>query len=231
MKSRIPKVLHEIFGVSMLQHVVNTSKKIHPRDIIIVVGYKARLVKSRMGPLFQYVEQKKQLGTGHAVFQAEKKLKQKKGSVLILSGDVPFITAGTLRRLMATHNRQNADGSVLTALLKKPKHYGRIVRNKRGELKHIVEFKDAARPERNIKEINTGIYCFKIQKLFSALKSVKPHNRQGEYYLTDVVKIFIKDGHKMLAVRSKCSKEIEGINTREELKKLEKQKSQNRIKE
>lgn len=223
MKSNIPKVLHKIGGRPIVDYLVSTLENLKIPKIILVVGYKKKMVfdlfKQRE---FEFVEQKKLLGTGHAVLQTEDILADFRGEILVLCGDVPFLSGYTIKRLIQTHRKTKAKATVLTAILDKPKGYGRIVRRKDGSLEKIVEEKDASEKEKKIKEINTGSFCFNSKFLFPALEKVKKDNQQGEYYLTDAIEILRSQNHRISAVVAKDPKEIMGVNSIQQLKLLEK---------
>jgi bifunctional UDP-N-acetylglucosamine pyrophosphorylase/glucosamine-1-phosphate N-acetyltransferase len=222
MKSKYPKVMHKIGGKPLLYYVLKNVNSLNIKEKILVVGYKAEEVIKNIGENIKYVVQKKLLGTAHAVLQTEKLLKNYNGNVLILYGDVPFLSISTLKSLMKKHLKENASCSILTAEMENPYGYGRIIRDENGNIIKIVEEKDANKYEKKIKEVNSGIYCFKAPSLFSALKIVKNNTAQKEYYLTDVISILNKRGEKVIGVKTENSEEIKGVNTRWELQEMEK---------
>lgn len=235
MKSNIPKVLHKIGGRPIVDYLVSTLENLKIPKIILVVGYKKKMVfdffkqnrqdvvKTLRAPQkIEFVEQKKLLGTGHAVLQTEDILADFRGEILVLCGDVPFLSGYTIKKLIRTHRKTKAKATVLTAILDKPKGYGRIVRRKDRSLEKIVEEKDASEKEKKIKEINTGSFCFNSKFLFPALEKIKKDNQQGEYYLTDAIEILRRQNHKISAVVAKDPKEIMGVNSIQQLKLLEK---------
>lgn len=223
MKSNIPKVLHKIRGRPIVDYLVSTLQNLKMPKIILVVGYKKEMVLDFFKQKkFDFVEQKKLLGTGHAVVQTKDKLEDFDGEILVLCGDVPFLSGYTIKKLVKTHRKTKAKATVLTAVLSQPKGYGRIVRRKDGSLEKIVEEKDASEKEKKIKEINTGTFCFDSKSLFLALEKIKNDNQQGEYYLTDAVEILRKKNHKISAVVAEDPKEIMGVNSIPQLKLLEK---------
>jgi len=222
MKSEKAKVLHEIGGKSLLYYVLEASRKLEADKTIIVVGHQANTVKEAFsGKDVIFVEQKEQLGTGHAVMQAEKVLKGFKGNILILSGDVPLITLETLKGLIDVHRKNRATLTVLTAEPENPYGYGRIIKDAKGNIKKIVEEKDASAVEKKVREINTGIYCVASEFLFKALKEITPKNVQKEYYLTDIVGIAVKSRKKATTHKTADFKEVMGINSRLELAEAE----------
>jgi UDP-N-acetylglucosamine diphosphorylase/glucosamine-1-phosphate N-acetyltransferase len=223
MKSDLPKVFHKILGEPMLSYVLNTVKKLSPEKTLVVVGHKRELIMDyyQDWPV-SFVIQAEQLGTGHAVMQAEAYLANFSGNVLILAGDVPLLSEKTLRQLIEFHQDHHAAVTDLTAELPDAGNYGRIVRNAKGEILRIVERKDATPEELKIKEFNTGTFCFDKEALFSALKEVRAENAQKEYYLTDTLEILRNKGRPVFAFLAENVSETLGINTREELVAIEK---------
>ncbi|MDR2431783.1 MAG: NTP transferase domain-containing protein, partial [Candidatus Margulisbacteria bacterium] len=198
MQSDLAKVLHEIKGQPLVCRVLDTVRQARPDEIYLVIGHQAEKVRAATrGFDVIYVEQKEQLGTGHAVLTVEPMLKNYDGLTLILCGDVPLLKAATVSSLRDKCLNEKLDGVILTVKLDDPKHYGRIVRGAGGYVKRIVEYRDASAEERRIQEINSGIYCFNTAELFAALKQIKNQNEQREYYLTDVVGIMVGQGRKI----------------------------------
>jgi bifunctional UDP-N-acetylglucosamine pyrophosphorylase/glucosamine-1-phosphate N-acetyltransferase len=192
MKSAVPKVLHPLAGRPLIEHVLRTVDSLKTASIVLVVGHGADQVEAALAhrPNLQYVVQSPQLGTGHALQQAETALKDKKGNVLVLSADVPLLEASTLQRLVETHRNAKAAATVLTAELPDPYGYGRIVRDGNGLIERIVEEKDASAAYRSIREINSGIYALSLKPLFEHLNRLAADNAQEEYYLTDLVAMY-----------------------------------------
>ncbi len=223
MKSNIPKVLHKIRGRPLVDYLVSTLRNLKIPRIILVVGYKKKMIfdffKQKQ---LEFVDQKELLGTGHAVLQTKDILEDFGGEILVLCGDVPFLNGKTIKILIQTHRETKAKATILTALLDQPRGYGRIVRRKNGFVKKIVEEKDASEKEKKLKEINTGSFCFNSKSLFPALEKIKNDNQQGEYYLTDAIEILRTQNHKISAVVTKDPKEIMGVNSIKQLKLLEK---------
>lgn len=218
MKSDIPKVLHCIDKIPMLKIVINTIKKAGVKKIFVVIGYNSELVKTSLSKAtgVEFLEQKEQLGTAHAVLQAENKLKNYKGQIFVINGDSPLVKAESIKKLIDEHKLYKPAATILTAFfLDNPYGYGRIMR-KNNLIDKIVEDKNASKGEKKIKEINVGVYCFDSKYLFSNLKKVKIDNSKKEMYLTDVIKIF---RNKNLEVRSVSSdsEEAIGIDTQEKL--------------
>jgi bifunctional UDP-N-acetylglucosamine pyrophosphorylase/glucosamine-1-phosphate N-acetyltransferase len=184
--------------------VIETAYKINANPIITIIGYKAELVKEALkNESTEFILQKKQNGTAHAVIQCKERLKKFQGNILVLSGDVPFITPDTLNRLIKIHIQSNSKATVLTCKLNNPYGYGRIIKNKSNNLKKIVEHKDATELELKEHEINTGIYIFNAPKLFEVLPVIGNNNNQKEYYLTDVLNILL-DSHETVFIENIC---------------------------
>jgi UDP-N-acetylglucosamine pyrophosphorylase len=223
MKSDLPKVLHEANGKPLVAYVIEKSQALDPARIVLIVGHQAELVRqATAGYTVDYALQEPQLGTGHAVMQAEAALKEFEGEIIILSGDAPLFTVRTLRELIAFHRSKKAVATVLTAELDDPTGYGRVIRNAEDdEVLKIVEHKDATEEEKAVNEINSGVYVFNAAELFSALHGITQNNAQGEYYLTDVFGICFGKGKKVCAFKVADPNEIRGINTPEQLKEAE----------
>ena len=226
MKSRKAKVLHQLDGRPLVAHVSRTAESVKPRQIYVVVGHQAETVEAAvLGELDQdlvtFVNQSQQLGTGDAVMAARNVLRNAESTLLILSGDVPLIRADTLLLLLKRHREKKSAVTILSVRMETPTGYGRIVRNDAGRVLLIAEEKDATDAEKQIREINSGIYCFETSKLFPALERVQPVNQQGEYYLTDVPEILLKDGEQVDAYLHSNVREVAGINTRAELAEFE----------
>lgn len=222
MKSALPKVLHCVGGKSMLQHVLDAARAAGAERNIVVVGFGGEQVEASIGAQAEFVVQKEQLGTGHAVQQTAGLLKNTKGTVMVLCGDTPLLTGDLLKKLYDEHKSAKAMATVLTAIMPDAAGYGRIIRTASGTVEKIVEHKDASETERQIREVNSGIYCFEAEALFTALESVSCDNVQGEYYLPDVLGILKKKGEKIWAVAADDYELILGINSRVQLSGAEK---------
>ncbi|NPV74061.1 MAG: bifunctional UDP-N-acetylglucosamine diphosphorylase/glucosamine-1-phosphate N-acetyltransferase GlmU [Pelotomaculum sp.] len=222
MKSKLPKVLHRVCGRPMLSYIVNAVAAAGIKKIVVVAGYGAEQVAREVEGLAQVALQAEQLGTAHALLQAGPFLSGFAGKVLVLCGDTPLIEAGTLAKLAGFHRTAGAAATLLTAELDDPAGYGRVIRDGRGNVIKIVEEKDASPAEKLIREINTGIYCFEAAGLFDALKGIRPANAQGEYYLTDIVEIYVRAGLAVAAFKLENPVEITGINDRRQLAEVEK---------
>lgn len=214
MKSDLPKVLHQVTGLSMLEHVYRSVQAISPEKQVTVVGHKAELVQAELEGRSVFVLQSEQLGTGHAVMMAEPELADLDGQTLVIAGDTPLITGESLADLIKFHVNHKNVATILTAEADNPFGYGRIIRNKYDEVTKIVEQKDASDFEQQIKEINTGTYVFDNKRLFEALKAINTDNAQGEYYLTDVIGIFRQAGEKVGAYKLRDFNESLGVNDR-----------------
>ncbi len=202
----------------MIDHVLRTATALNPTSTTLVVGHGADEVRRhlRSHSHLQFVVQTPQLGTGHAVLQTAPLLRGQQGTVLLLSGDVPLLTSRALEGLLATHHAANAVATVLTAVIERPYGYGRIVRS-HGVIARIVEERDASPAQREIKEINSGIYAFAATPLFDALEQIGPDNAQGEYYLPDLIAIYRKRRKVVTTYTIENASEIRGINSRSEL--------------
>ncbi len=229
MRSDLAKVLHKLDGRPLINHVCRTATALAPESIYVVIGHQADDVRASVlneldGQKVVFVTQEQQLGTGDAVNAARAFLHDNDSTLVILSGDVPMIRHETLAALVQHHHRyldRGAACTILTVRLNDPTGYGRIVRNDEGAFDRIVEQKDANEDERQIPEINAGIYCFDARKLFSALKAVKNNNSQGEYYLTDVPALLKDAGEDVAIFQHNDSQEIEGVNNRVQLADME----------
>lgn len=230
MRSRTAKVLHQLAGRPLIAHVCHTAAALTKRPLYIVVGHQAEAVeaavrdelKDERGAVF--IKQAEQRGTSDAVMAARAALAEANSTLLILSGDVPLVRAETLGALVhqhRTHRGRGAACTILTVRLDDPAGYGRIVRDEEGRFERIVEQKDTTPTEKQIKEVNSGIYCFETRALFPALERVRPVNAQGEYYLTDVPGILRAEGEDISIHLHTDAREVSGINTRVELADFE----------
>jgi UDP-N-acetylglucosamine diphosphorylase/glucosamine-1-phosphate N-acetyltransferase len=222
MHSSLAKVLHPLAGRALLTHVLDVATSLAPQHLIVVVGHQAEKVRQVCEPYgVTCVLQEPQLGTGHAVAQAEPILADFQGDVLVLYGDVPLLQSTTLRTLWDVHRRQQATVTVVTACLDNPTGYGRILRDAAGQITRILEERDAAEAEKAVREINSGVYCLQAAFLFPALRRVGRHNAQGEQYLTDVVALAVAEQHRVAHVTVADAQEVLGVNTHTELAHLE----------
>ena len=222
MKSALPKVLHALGGRSLIEHVLRSIAPLTPASTVLVVGHGADEVKAAITgrPGLEFVVQSPQLGTGHALLQAEPALRHRTGTVLLLYADVPLLRTETLTRLLDAHRASGAAATVLTVTLDAPHGYGRIVRDAAGKLSRIVEQRDASREERAIREINTGIYALELGPLFDALRQLPSNNAQGEYYLTDLIAAYRRQGLVLETLGLEAPEEVRGVNSRVDLAEL-----------
>jgi bifunctional UDP-N-acetylglucosamine pyrophosphorylase / glucosamine-1-phosphate N-acetyltransferase len=221
MKSKLYKVLHPVCGKPMVEHVVDHIQSIDVSRIVTVVGHGAELVKETLGNKSEYVLQAEQLGTAHAIQQAEPVLGGLEGTTLVVCGDTPLIRPETMQALYMHHAQNNAKATILTAVAENPTGYGRVLRDVNGQVAQIVEQKDATPEQQLVKEINTGTYCFDNKALFEALKLVNNNNAQGEYYLPDVIEILQKQGEVVTAYVTDSFDETLGVNDRFALSQAE----------
>lgn len=221
MKSDLPKVATPLLGKPLVVHVVDSLTKAGISNIVVVVGYKKEIVQEILSsyPQIRFVEQKEQLGTGHALLCTEELLGSFSGEILVCCGDVPLITPSSFRSLLDSHLLNENCATVLSAKVTEPQGYGRLFLDN-GKLKYIVEEKDASLEEKRIQEINTGTYAFRSPIVFEKLKSIGTNNAQGEYYLPDLIKIFHSEGKNTGVFRLLNSLESSGINSPEDLQSL-----------
>jgi bifunctional UDP-N-acetylglucosamine pyrophosphorylase/glucosamine-1-phosphate N-acetyltransferase len=222
MGSSLPKVLHPVLGRPMLEHVLDAVRGAGVRRIVVVVGHQAERVRAAVtAPDVEFALQAVQLGTGHAVLQAKPLLEGCSGTALVLCGDTPLLGTETLLDLLATHREAAAAATVLSAVLDDPTGYGRIVRGPDDTVRRIVEHKDATEEERQVREINSGLFAFSLEDLFAALGEVRADNAQGEYYLTDTLEILLRRGRRVAARTCRDPREVLGVNTLEQLRDVE----------
>ena len=217
----MPKVLRLAAGKPLIEHVLGNISFIDDSDIVIVAGYKREMVFERLGDKYTYAVQEEQKGTGHAVMMAKDAFEGYTGDVVILYGDMPLFKEETYKKLIEEHQKSGADCTILTATTDDKLAYGRIIRVG-GEVSDIVEDKDCTPEQKEIKELNVGVYVFKSDVLFSNLDKIQNNNAQGEYYLTDIPKILIGEGKKIASYTTTDSSEILGVNTPEDLDLCEK---------
>ncbi|NOZ08573.1 MAG: NTP transferase domain-containing protein [FCB group bacterium] len=221
MKSSLPKVMHRINGVPMVTKVVQLARKLGAVKTVVVVGHKYELIVEALErEAVEFAYQFEQKGTGHAVLQCEENFSDFSGNILVLSGDVPLLTVQTVQQLLMTHKKAGAAATVLTADFPDPQGYGRVIRSSQGFLSEIVEQKDATSDQLKIREINAGIYVFDSSTLFRLLPGVGNKNAQGEYYLPDVIPLILAENKTIAIEKTKNVTEIQGVNTVEQLEKL-----------
>jgi len=223
MKSGKAKVLHEILGKPMIMYVVETANRIAGNNVVLVIGNQADKVREMVSESAEviFALQKDQLGTGHAVSCALPYLPDHTQEVVVFCGDVPLLTFETVMRLIKDHVKAKRDISLLAVEIDNPKGYGRVLSDKNGNVSGIVEEADASAEQKRIKTINTGIYCIKKEFLFDSLQKVKSDNVQGEFYLTDIVKIGYKEGKVVGVIIGGDGEETIGVNNRHDLMTVE----------
>ncbi|RKX19517.1 MAG: hypothetical protein DRP51_07280 [Candidatus Zixiibacteriota bacterium] len=230
MKSDLPKVLHSINNKPLIRILLETMTKLSLDRLAVIVGFKGKMVIEELSDFdADFVWQKEQLGTGHAVKQTQELFKNFDGTVLVAAGDVPFLSSQTIEKLFEIHDKNQASATCLSAEFDDPTGYGRIVRKENSNiLLDIVEDKDASPEIKIIKEINSGTFCFNCRDLFIALQKIGNENSQQEYYLTDTIKILQQNGKKCAVTRASNPIEVAGINSIEQLKALEKEINYNK---
>jgi UDP-N-acetylglucosamine diphosphorylase/glucosamine-1-phosphate N-acetyltransferase len=223
MKSDLPKVLHRIKGRAMVSILLDTLLPIGFDRVVVVIGHKGEMVSEELKQYqVEYVWQREQLGTAHAVLMTKEKLVDFDGTTLVAAGDVPFLSAASVRRLFEVHEKTGAAATCLSAEFDDPSGYGRIIRDGDGDfLKEIVEHKDASEEIRLIHEINSGTFCFDNRTLFEVIDQIDNQNVQGEFYLTDAVKIMHNKGLKVAVVKADNAEEVLGVNSKDQLQALE----------
>ncbi|MCP4339749.1 MAG: bifunctional N-acetylglucosamine-1-phosphate uridyltransferase/glucosamine-1-phosphate acetyltransferase [Desulfobulbaceae bacterium] len=218
MKSDKAKVLHEVFYAPMIHHVINATLPLSPLQTAVIVGHQQSAVEEALTSFdLDFVHQKEQLGTGHAVLVAEKTITANAKTVMILCGDTPLIKADTLLNMYHYHQEQHSVLTLMTTILDNPTNYGRIICDTNSKIQGIVEQKDASKEQLQIKEINAGIYCVEPAFLFTALKKVGTDNSQGEVYLTDIVKLAFEDRLTVEKYIASTPLDVLGVNSRVEL--------------
>lgn len=218
----LPKVLRQLCEKPLIGHVLQNTSFIAPEDTAIVVGYMHEKVEEAVGGNYRYAMQTEQKGTGHAVLSAEEYFTDYDGDVIILFGDMPMFTEEIYKGVINKHQESGADLTILTAIAEAPLPYGRIIRDDNGKVMDIVEQKDATEEQRAIRELNVGIFVAKSRLLFEALHKIGNNNAQGEYYLTDVPKILIREGKVVDTHTIYDDVAIVGVNTVEDLEFCEK---------
>lgn len=225
MNSSKPKVVHSLLNKPMINYVLDAVEKLKPQKTYLVVGYKKDVIEKAVSGSsckVEYILQKDQLGTGHAVSTCKSSLEKYKGDILILNGDCPGILPSTLKRLVNKHKKEKSSVSLITASVPDPGGYGRIIRGESGSITKIVEEKDATSQHKKIDEINSGIYCVKSEFLWKSLSVLKSDNKQNEYYLPDIIENAVKNKGNVSVLKVSNANEILGINNRRELSLQEK---------
>jgi bifunctional UDP-N-acetylglucosamine pyrophosphorylase/glucosamine-1-phosphate N-acetyltransferase len=225
MKSDIPKVLHNICYKPIIYYILTSAFKLNPKNLFVVIGHKAEKVEEFLSSNFPGaipVIQENQLGTAHAVSMLKSCIGELGDTCLIMPGDIPLISDSTLRKVANTMEQSGNPAVVLTAVVDNPHGYGRVIKDDKSNILRIIEESDASESEKKINEINSSIYCFETKSLFSYLEKISSKNSQNEFYLTDIIENFIGAKQKVSCITVQDSFEIEGINDRTELARLEK---------
>ena len=212
MKTELPKTLFPILKKPMIEYILDEVEKTSIKNIHLVVGHKKDLLKDHLDTRVTYVDQDEQLGTGHAVMQAKETLAQEPGSTIILPGDMPLIDHRTLDSIISSHNKSNAPITLVTTRYENPHGYGRILRDSHHNIIGIIEELSANQPQKAIKEVNTGILVIRNDYLFNFLDLIKKDPKKGEYYLTDIVAIFVSKGHKVNSYTILDNSIVMGVN-------------------
>lgn len=215
MKSDLPKVIHKVNGIPMVKKIITELEKLGTEENILILGHKKEEILKELGDV-KYVVQEEQLGTGHAIMQAKDLLKDYDGDVMILCGDTPLLRYETLNKMYEVHKKLGVATTILTSIYENPFGYGRIVKDG-DKVTAIVEEKEASEEIKKIKEVNAGVYCCNAKELFAALEKVTNNNEKGEYYLTDIVGIQVREGKNVASFVLEDSKEILGVNSKVEL--------------
>jgi bifunctional UDP-N-acetylglucosamine pyrophosphorylase/glucosamine-1-phosphate N-acetyltransferase len=217
MRSDLPKGLHLVCGLPMVEHVARAIRAAGVQTPVLVVGHGGEKIQAALGDGYHYAWQHEQLGTGHAALMAAEAMAGYEGPVIVACGDTPMLEADTFVSLLEAHRDSGATATLATSVLADPQGYGRIVRDSSGEFLRIVEQKDASPEERGIREVNAALYCFDSQTLFRILPTIGNSNAQGEYYLTDVLQTLVDEGAKVVAKVFDDPDLLVGINDRWQL--------------
>jgi bifunctional UDP-N-acetylglucosamine pyrophosphorylase/glucosamine-1-phosphate N-acetyltransferase len=229
MKSNLAKVLHEVCDRPMVSYVIQAVHQAGCERVILIVGHqRERVGRALRGEGVEFVVQREQLGTAHALMQARQVLADHRGDLLVLAGDTPMLTGETVSHLLDQHRSTRAAATVLTAVVEDPTGYGRILRTAENLLDAIVEDGDATPEQRIIAEINTGAYCFQAPLIFDILDQIDGNNRQGEFYLTDVIALLRLRGLSVAAVVAEDPTEAMGVNSVDQLCEAERLMAQRR---
>lgn len=220
-KFNLPKALRKLKEKTLIEHVLDNASFIEAKDTYIVIGYKREMILEVIDNKYNFVIQEQQLGTGHATMVTEEFLKDYDEDLLLLYGDMPLISKSILKKFIKCHCDKHSKCTIMTAIFENQPPYGRIIRDKEGNFKRVVEEKDCSQEELKIKELNCGPYIINSKILFQALKKLKNNNSQKEYYLTDVPEIIKEMGIEINIFINDTCKEMIGVNTLEDLKECE----------
>lgn len=218
MDSDLPKVMHELRGRSLIRHAIDNVGKAGVGDVVVVVGHRRDLVMEHLDGLVRFAVQEEQLGTGHAVLAALPLVERSK--VFVCYGDMPFLDPATIRETIEVVSRRDAAAAILTMTSEDPPPYGRVIRDEHGRVLKVVEVGDCTPEELDIKEFNVGAYCFEARELRWALPRLDDANAQGEYQLTDVVRVLVEGGRRVETVHAQDPREALGVNDRSDLASL-----------
>lgn len=217
MKSSLPKPIVPVKGKPIVKHIIDSFRNAGVTDIALIVGYQSEKVKETLGPGYIYVEQQEQKGTAHAILQAKKKVNWKERDVFVFVGDSPLITSHTIQELIRQHRSSGADCTFLTADFKMDLPYARVIKDADGRLIKCVEEKNASPVELEVTELLSSHFIFKGDLLFKHIEEIQPDPENGEYYLTDILQIFLDRGYKVRTLEIEDYKELVGLNTPEDL--------------
>ncbi|MBF0310774.1 MAG: bifunctional UDP-N-acetylglucosamine diphosphorylase/glucosamine-1-phosphate N-acetyltransferase GlmU [Magnetococcales bacterium] len=222
MRSSLPKVLHALAGRPLLAHVLDGARRLAPQRLAVVIGHGGEQVRQAFPDAdLSWIEQTEQKGTAHAVSTALPLLEGLEGEVIVLNGDTPLVDGDFLEALLTDHRQQQRAVTVVSTLLETPRGYGRVVRDGEGELLSIVEEKDASPVQREIREVNAGVYCIDLSQLAPLLARITPHNAQGEFYLTDIISLGLEAGLNIGVFCHEDAASLAGINSRQQLAGME----------
>jgi bifunctional UDP-N-acetylglucosamine pyrophosphorylase / glucosamine-1-phosphate N-acetyltransferase len=217
MKSDIPKVLHKICGQPIIEYILDVAKAVGSLKTYVVLGHKSRSVKEYLNKDVVIIEQTNQRGTADAIKCTQRYLRGYRGDILVLCGDTPLLNKTVTKSIVKKHRKSTAVCTFLTAVLHNSQGYGRIIRDENGRVVAIREERDAVGYERDIAEINVGVYCFRSQELFNVLKEIRINKKKKEFYLTDIIELFSEKGLKVDTIETEDPSEGLGVNTREDL--------------
>ena len=221
MRSRLPKLLHHLSGRPMILHSLESAERVTKEPPVIVVGHGAESIRETVGPRAEFVEQIEQLGTGHALLQTQRLLEDEADFVVVTNADLPLVTSDTLKKVLDKQKKNNGPFTILTLKQKEARGFGRVRRNISGEAIAIIEEAEASAQDLSIDELNVGVYCFRGDWLWPALKKIKPSPKKKEYYLTDLLEIAASEGEHIETTSLEDATEAIGINTREHLAEAE----------
>ena len=218
MKREKPKLLTEIGGKPIITRVVEACRIPEIDKIYVIVGYRAELMRETVGSSCTFVTQRFQLGTAHAVMKARDVLRNYRGDLVVLVGDSPFLTRRLIRRLVGIHRRAGVAATFLTTEYSQPPPYARVIRDRAGKVRNLLEENQCTVEQKRITEVSTSHYCFRAEIVLPLLSEIGKDNPKHEYYLTDIIPILIRHGYGVEAVRVKNPRLVFGINDQRDLK-------------